>query len=151
MFATNVKKNSEKVQKLSSMSPRGEWKHACTTHLTIIWLFNDIMILWCYLFIACFEWKIGVFQQTVVMVYYILKQTPGMFKIVHFWVHTLAYRVFTEAAIGGVLQEKVFWESFPNSQENTCARVSFLIKLQATFIKKDTLAQVFSGEFCKIF
>ena len=27
----------------------------------------------CYLFIACFNWKIGVFQQTVVRVYYILK------------------------------------------------------------------------------
>ena len=35
-----------------------------------------------------------------------------------------------------------------NSQENTCARVSFLIKLQA---KKETLAQVFSCEFCNIF
>ena len=39
-----------------------------------------------------------------------------------------------------------------NSQENTCARVSFLIKLQAcNFIKKETLAQVFSCEFCEIF
>ena len=84
------------------------------------------------------------------MVYYILKQTSGTFKIVHFWVHNLAYRVFTEAAFGGFLQQKVFWESFPNSQENTCARVSFLAKLQATFIKKDLLAQVLSGEFCKI-
>ena len=55
-----------------------------------------------------------------------------------------------------------------NSQENTCARVSFLIKLQArraseaqrlrvsealracNFIKKETLAQVFSCEFCEI-
>ena len=40
-----------------------------------------------------------------------------------------------------------------NSQENTCARVSFLIKLQATvcnFIKKETLVQVFSCEFCEI-
>ena len=39
-----------------------------------------------------------------------------------------------------------------NSQENTCARVYFLIKLQAqayNFIKKETLAQVFSGEFCE--
>ena len=33
------------------------------------WLFNYI---WCYLFIACYDWKIGVFQQTVVRVYYIL-------------------------------------------------------------------------------
>ena len=41
-----------------------------------------------------------------------------------------------------------------NSQENTCARVAFLIKLQAdacNFIKKVTLAQVFSCEFCEIF
>ena len=29
-----------------------------------------------------------------------------------------------------------------NSQENTCAR--------ASFIKKETLAQVFSSEFCEI-
>ena len=35
----------------------------------INFLFNDI----CYLFIACFDWKIGIFQQTVVSVYYILK------------------------------------------------------------------------------
>ena len=37
--------------------------------------------------------------------------------------------------------------------QNTCAIVSFLIKLQVeacNFIKKETLAQVFSCEFCKI-
>ena len=38
--------------------------------------------------------------------------------------------------------KKVFFEISQNSQENTCARVSFLIKL--------TLAQVFSCEFCEI-
>ena len=40
------------------------------------------------------------------------------------------------------------------SQENTCARVSFLKKLQAfacNFIKKETLWHVFSCEFCEIF
>ena len=50
---------------------------------------------------------------------------------------------------------KVFFEIPQNSQENTCARVSFLIKLQASgsfnFIKKETLAQVFSVIFCEIF
>ena len=30
---------------------------------TVNWLFNDI---WCYLVIGCFDWKIVVFQQTVV-------------------------------------------------------------------------------------
>ena len=37
--------------------------------------------------------------------------------------------VKSEAAAGGVLQEKVFLEISQNSQENTSARVSFLIKL----------------------
>ena len=38
---------------------------------------------------------------------------------------------YTEAATGGVLQKKVFLKVSQNSQENTCARVSYLIKLQA--------------------
>ena len=52
---------------------------------------------------------------------------------------------------------KVFLEISHNSQENPCARVSFLIKLQGcrpkacNFIKKGALAQVFSCEFCKNF
>ena len=49
--------------------------------------------------------------------------------------------------------KKVFLNISQNSQENTCARVSFLIKLQArpcNFSKKETLAQVFSCEFCEI-
>ena len=49
--------------------------------------------------------------------------------------------------------KKMFLEILQNSQENTCVRVSFLIKLRAeacNFIKKEALAQVFSCEFCKI-
>ena len=56
--------------------------------------------------------------------------------------------------------KKVSLEISQNSQENTCARVSNLIKLQAcarvslgqacNFIKSETLAQVFSCEFCEI-
>ena len=47
--------------------------------------------------------------------------------------------------------KKVFWEISQHSQENTCARVSFLLKHKAcNFIKKETLAQVFSCECCKI-
>ena len=37
---------------------------------TVNWLFNDVS---CYLVIAFFDWKIGVFQQRVVRVYWILK------------------------------------------------------------------------------
>ena len=49
--------------------------------------------------------------------------------------------------------KKCFLEISQNSQENTCARVSFLIKLQALackFMKKETQAQVLSCEFCEI-
>ena len=59
----------------------------------------------------------------------------------------------TEAATRGALLRKVFLEISQNLQEKTCARVPFLIKLQAqacNFIKKETLAQVFSCEFCEI-
>ena len=46
--------------------------------------------------------------------------------------------------------KKVFLKILQYSQKNTCARVPFLIKLQAwTFIKKETLVQVFSCEFFK--
>ena len=45
-------------------------------------------------------------------------------------------------------------ETSQNSHENTCARVFFLIKLQAwslqLYFKKKSLAQVFSWEFCEI-
>ena len=40
------------------------------------------------------------------------------------------HRHKTEAATGGVLLEKVFLEIWQKLQENTCARVSFLVKLQ---------------------
>ena len=46
---------------------------------------------------------------------------------------------------GGVLYEKVFLEISQNLQENTCSRVSFLIKLQVWGSK-----QMFSCEFCEI-
>ena len=44
----------------------------------------------------------------------------------------------------------MFLKISQNSQESTCAKVSFLIKLQGNFIKKETLPQVFSCKFCEI-
>ena len=72
--------------------------------------------------------------------------------------------IIKEAATRGVLCKKVFLEISENLQENTCTTASFLIKLQAlffnkvvglrpeacNFIKKETLANVFSCEFCEI-
>ena len=45
----------------------------------------------------------------------------------------------TEAVTGSVLYEKVLLEILQNSQENTCARVSLLIK----FIEKESQTHVF--------
>ena len=59
----------------------------------------------------------------------------------------------TEAVVQSCPVKKVFLKFLQNSQENTCSRISFLIKLQTSgnFIEKEALAQVFSSEFCKIF
>ena len=49
--------------------------------------------------------------------------------------------------------KRVVLEILQKSQGNTCVRVSFLINLQGStcnLIKKQTLAQVFPCEFCKI-
>ena len=61
--------------------------------------------------------------------------------------------IWAEAVAKRCSVKKVFLEISLNSQESTCARVSFLIKLQASacsFIKKETLAHVFSCEFREI-
>ena len=48
----------------------------------------------------------------------------------------------TQAVVRKCCVKKVFLKNSQNSQENTCA---------GAFIKKETLAQEFSGEFCEIF
>ena len=45
--------------------------------------------------------------------------------------------------------KKLFLKISQNSQENTCARVSSLIKLQPYVIKKETLARCFPVNFAK--
>ena len=49
----------------------------------------------------------------------------------------------------------MFLKTLHESQENTCERVSFLIKVAglnpATLLKKKTVPQVFSYEFYKVF
>ena len=48
--------------------------------------------------------------------------------------------------------KKLFSKISQDSQENTCVGVSFLIKLQAcNFVKKETLTQMSSCQFCEIF
>ena len=65
--------------------------------------------------------------------------------------HKILQPLYSEAVVQRCSVKNVFWEISQNSQENTCARVSFLIKLQAcNLIKKETVAQVFSFEFWEI-
>ena len=61
--------------------------------------------------------------------------------------------LYPEAVAQRCSVKKVFFQILQNSQKITFAWVSFLIKLQdvfLNFIKKETLAQVFSCKFCKI-
>ena len=68
--------------------------------------------------------------------------------------HGTGLRFVTEAVSRKCSVKKVFLKISQNSQENTCARVSFFIKLQAfallNFIKKETLTQVFSCRLWEI-
>ena len=82
------------------------------------------------------------------------KKTPGVLKEAAIQKSSLIYVVVksrevlekSEAVVQSCSVKKVFLEVSQNSQENTCARVSFL----CNFIKKETLAQVFSCERCEI-
>ena len=48
---------------ISKLSQNRTEKQIMIFKTTVNFLFNDI---WCYLVIGCFDWNIGVFQQTVV-------------------------------------------------------------------------------------
>ena len=58
--------------------------------------------------------------------------------------------VFKEAVVRGCSVKKMFLKISQNSQEDTYARVSVLMKLQASG-HFDTLPLVFSSEICEIF
>ena len=65
----------------------------------------------------------------------------------------MQYQGISEAATRGVkkcvLCKNVFLEISQNSQENTCGRVSFLIKLPATLLKKRLWHRCFPVNFTK--
>ena len=74
-------------------------------------------------------------------------------RYVSYQKNRLFYVEITEAVARIYSVKKVFLEISQNSQESTCTRDSFLIKLQAwpaILFKKESLAQVFSCEFCEI-
>ena len=66
--------------------------------------------------------------------------------------HHIVYHsvLLTETTTRGVLWKKVFLNVLQNSQENTCTRVSFLIKLQASGLLKKRFWHRLFCEFCEI-
>ena len=74
--------------------------------------------------------------------------------VLHFISHQISIPwLLPEAVVQMCSVKNVFLEISQNSQENTCARVSFLTKLQASvwnFIKEENLALVFSYEFYEV-
>ena len=82
----------------------------------------------------------------------ILEDLQHDMKILLNWFKINLMKPNPEAVVQRCSVKKVFLEISQNSRENTCARVSFLLKLLAcNFIKKETLAKVFSCEFYEIF
>ena len=53
-----------------------------------------------------------------------------------------------EQLLEGFYKKKVFLKILQNSQESIFAGVSFLLPQACNLFKKETLAQVFSSEFC---
>ena len=69
------------------------------------------------------------------------------------WILSMDFIWVSKAVVQKCSVKKMFLQISQNSQENTCARVSFLITLQASgcnFIKKEALAQALFLEFCEI-
>ena len=67
-------------------------------------------------------------------------------------IHSRSYMRYFRGSHWMCSVRKGVLRKFAKFTRNTCARVSFLIKLQASafnFIKKETLAQVFSCKFYK--
>ena len=67
-FCLQKKKLEKSIFNTNSELSQNRTEKQIMPFKTIVnWLFNDI---WCYLVIGSFDWKIGIFQQTVVRVYY---------------------------------------------------------------------------------
>ena len=80
--------------------------------------------------------------------------TQALIIVENLWEITCDVFLCTEAVTWRCSVENVSLKILQNSQENTCARISFLISWwpeAGSFIKKESLAQVFSYEFCEMF
>ena len=88
-------------------------------------------------------------RSLVELIFLLINYTSNFSLVNVKFIRIFAGCFYTEALIQRCSVKKLLIEISQNSQENTCARVSFLIKT-CNFIKKESLAQVFSCEFCEI-
>ena len=80
--------------------------------------------------------------------------TQALIIVENLWEIICDVFLCTEAVTWRCSVENLSLKILQNSQENTCARISFLISWwpeAGSFIKKESLAQVFSYEFCEMF
>ena len=80
--------------------------------------------------------------------------TQALIIVENLWEITCDVFLCTEVVTWRCSVENVSLKFLQNSQENTCARISFLISWwpeAGSFIEKESLAQVFSYEFCEMF
>ena len=78
------------------------------------------------------NWSQFKLKETIIFTaYHFYKVTSLVFSSRIITAKKLLHITVREAVVRRCSVEKVFLESSQNSQENTCARVSFLIKLQA--------------------
>ena len=87
-------------------------------------------------------------QNVLSWMFYRVLNTPMSWKCILFVTHPYRYSQGKREAIPkGCSVKKVFLEISPNSQENTCTRVSFFNIVEevsaCNFIKEETLTQVF--------
>ena len=117
---------------------------------TLLYIFHLRLVLFLLTLCICVEWipiKENIPNQGAMKFRWINMITFHFIKK-HRWLYGyLKYRLIKKTRSS---RPEVFLQIWQNSQENTCARISFLIKLQtACFIKNEALVHVYSCEFCE--
>ena len=136
--------------------------------ILVLSCFVVILFLFCLIFLLCFCFVTS-FHKTRIKHYCQTKNCSGYFKyfiVVNkqngiknmcecVWVLMLhKCSICQQSSLRSCFIKKVILKISQHLQENTCAGVSFLIKLQpeaCNFIKKETLPRVFPCECCEIF
>ena len=92
------------------------------------------------------------FMMNFLLQKYLIAQSPLLCLQKNFIMDVPFYT--SEVVVRKYSVKKLLLKISQNSQENTCVRVSFLTKFQASacnLIKKETLTEVFSCEICESF